>query len=405
MMNSRRRNPHTPQLNAVAENLEKKIRDRTARVGVIGLGYVGVPLVVEMAKAGFQVTGIDIDGSKAEAVNAGKSCISNVPSETLQSLVIKGRIKATQSLAAINNLDSVNICVPTPSRESKTRDLSYVIAATEAIHNHLHPGQLIILESTIYPSTIRDLVLPILQKNGLRLGKDFFLAYSAERIDAGNKTYTALNIPKVISGMTPRCLELARLLYQQFIDRIVPVCSPEVAEMIKLLENTLRSVNIAMANEMALVCHKLGINIWEVIEMAGQISDYQMPDVAISRVMNALNEKQKSLKGSKILGLGVTYKRDTGDILGSPALEIMQGLHNKGAIVYYSDPHVPSLKIGNRILKSTEMTPEVLQSMDCVLVMTDHSAFNYEMIAAHSFLILDKRNALKDFSRSNVIRF
>jgi UDP-N-acetyl-D-glucosamine dehydrogenase len=405
MMSSRRKNPRTPQPAALGENLEKKIRDRTARVGVIGLEYVGLPLVVEMAKAGFQVTGIDFDMSKAEAVNAGKSYLFNVPSETLQSLVTKGRIKATQSLAAVENLDSVNICVPTPLRESKTPDLSYVIAAFEAIHNHLHPVQLLILESTIYPSTIRELVLPILQKNGLRLGKDFFLAYSAERIDASNKIYTAVNIPKVIGGMTPRCMELARLLYQQFIDRLVPVGSPEAAEMVKLLESIFRSVNIAMANEMALICHKLGINIREVIEMAGQINDYQMPDLAISNVINALNEKQKSLKGSKILALGVTYKRDTDDILESPAIEVMRGLLNKGAIVYYSDPHVPSLKIGDLALKSTEMTSEVLQSMDCVLVLTDHSAFNYEMIAAHSFLILDKCNALKDFSRSNVIRF
>jgi UDP-N-acetyl-D-glucosamine dehydrogenase len=400
MMSSHRKNPHTPQPAALGENLEKKIRDRTARVGVIGLGYVGLPLVVEMAKAGFQVTGIDIEMSKAEAVNAGKSDIFNVASETLKSLVTKGRIKATQSLAAVENLDSVNICVPTSLGDSKIPDLAYVIAAFEAIHNHLHPGQLIILESSIYPSTIRGLVLPILQKNGLRLGKDFFFAYSPERIDASNEIYIAPNIPKVIGGVTHRCMELAKLLYQQFIDKIVPVCSPEAAEMVKLLETIFRNVKIAMANEMALVCQKLSINIWEVIEMAGQ-----MTNLTITRVMNALNEKQKSLNGSKILALGVTDKRDTGDIGESLAIELMRGLHDKGAMVHYSDPHVPSLTIGNSILKSTEMTPEVLQSMDCVLVLTDHSAFNYEMIAAHSLLVLCKRNALKDFSGSNVIGF
>jgi UDP-N-acetyl-D-glucosamine dehydrogenase len=386
------------------KELEEKIQNRSARVGVIGLGHVGLPLAFEMAKAGFRVTGIDIDMSKAESVNAGKSYILDVPSETLHSLVTKGRIKATQSLAAVENLDAVSICVPTPLRKTKTPDLSYVIAAVEAIHNHLRPGQLIVLESTIYPSTTRELVLPILEKTGLRLGEDFFLVYSPERFDSANKTHSSRNVPKVIGGMTPRCTELATLLYQQFIERIVPVCSPEAAEIVKLLENTFRSINIAMANEMALICHKLGINIWEVIEMAGQIND-QIPALAISRVMDALNEKQKSLKGSKILTLGVAYKRDTSDIRESPAIEIVRGLHKKGAIVYYCDPHVPSLEIDNLTLKSTEMTPEVLQSMDCVLVLTDHSAFNYEMIATHSFLILDRRDALKDFSGSNVIRF
>lgn len=403
-MDSHQENLHIPQPIAAGQDLEKKIRHRTARVGVIGLGHVGLPLALEMAKAGFRVTGIDIDMSKAESVNAGKSYILDVPSETLHSLVTKGRIKATQSLAAVENLDAVSICVPTPLRKTKTPDLSYVIAAVEAIHNHLRPGQLIVLESTIYPSTTRELVLPILEKTGLRLGEDFFLVYSPERFDSANKTYSSRNVPKVIGGMTPRCTELATLLYRQFIERIVPVCSPEAAEMVKLLENTFRSINIAMANEMALICHKLGINIWEVIEMAGQIND-QIPALAISRVMDALNEKEKSLKGSKILTLGVAYKRDTSDIRESPAIEIVRGLHKKGAIVYYSDPHVPSLEIDNLTLKSTEMTPEVLQSMDCVLVLTDHSAFNYEMIAAHSFLILDRRDALKDFSGSNVIRF
>ena len=393
------------QPGATGEMLEKKIRERTARVGVIGLGYVGLPLVVAMAKAGFRVTGIDIDMSKAEAVNTGKSCIFDVPSETLQFLVTEGRIKATQSLAAVENLDSVNICVPTPLTESNPPDLSYVIAAIEAIHNHLQPGQLIILESTIYPRTIQELVLPILQRKGLLVGKDFFLAYSPEWVDARNKTYTALNIPKVIGGMTPRCMELATLLYRQFIDRVLPVCSPEAAEMVKLLDSTFRNLNIAMANEMALTCHKLGIHTREAAEMARQLSDYQLPNSAISDIMNALNEKQKSLKGSKILALGVTYRRDTDDIRESSAIELLHGLQNKGAIVYYSDPHVQYVKLGNRMLESMELSPEVLQSMDCVLVLMDHSAFNYEMIAAHGLLILDKRNAFKDFAGSNVIRF
>ena len=438
-----------PDGRSVGKELEQKIRDRTARVGIIGLGYVGLPLAVEMAKAGFQVTGIDIDNSRAESVNGGKSYILDVSSETLQSLVTKGRMRATQSLATVENLDALSICVPTPLGKTKTPDLSYIIAAVEAVHNHLRPQQLIILESTTYPGTTRELALPILEKSGLRVGKDFFLAYSPERLDPGNQSYTTQNIPKVIGGITEYCTELATLFYQRFVKTVVPVSSPEVAEMVKLLENTFRSVNIALANEMSLMCQKFSINVWEVIEaaktkpfgfmafypgpglgghcipvdpyyltwkakmngfeprlieLAGYINS-QMPAFTVSHVADALNERRKSLKGSKILVLGVTYKRNTNDIRESPALEVIHGLYEKGALVYYSDPYVPSLEIDNRRLRSTATTPEVLQSMDCVLVLTDHSIVDYQMITANSFLVLDKRNALKDFSGPNVVHF
>jgi UDP-N-acetyl-D-glucosamine dehydrogenase len=436
-----------PQLGPAGKELEKKIRDRSARVGVIGLGYVGLPLVVEMAKEGFQVTGIDIDRQRVDSVNAGISYVLDVPSETLLSFVTKERIKATQSLAAMEDLDTVSICVPTPLRKTKEPDLSYIIAAVEAVHNHIRPGQLIILESTTYPGTTREVVLPILEESGLEVGKDFFLAYSPERVDPGNQSYTTRNIPKVIGGMTPRCTELAALLYQQFVERIVPVASPESAEMVKLLENTFRSVNIALANEMALVCHKLGIDVWEVIEaartkpfgfmafypgpglgghcipvdpyyltwkartngfeprlieLAGEINS-RMPAFTVSRIGDALNERQKSLKGSKILGLGVSYKRDTTDIRESPAIEVLRGLCEKGALVNYSDPYLPSLEINGKAMRSTDLTPAALRSMDCVVVLTDHSAFNYEMVAAHSPLVLDTRNALRRSSSPNVI--
>lgn len=377
------------------KDLERKIRHRTARVGVIGLGHLGLPLAVEMAKAGFQVTGIDIDMSRAESVNAGKSDIVDVPTETLESLVLMGRIKATQSLAAVENLDAVSICVPIPLQKDREPDLSYVIVAVEAIHNHLHAGHLIILESTTYPSTTQEVVLPILEKTGLQLGQDFFLAYSAEQ----NKNYTSRNIPKVIVGMTSRCTELATLLYQQF----VPVSSPEAAKTTRLSKRAFRSVSTAMANEMVLINRELSTNIREAAEMASQING-QTPAFAITDVMDALNENRKSLKGSKILTLGVACKRDTSDIRESPAVEIMRGLHKKGAIVYYSDPYVPSLKINNRTVKSIEMTPEILQNMDCVLVLTDHSAVDYEMIAEHSFLILDRCNVLRNLAGSNIIR-
>ena len=364
-----------PNGRSVGKELEQKIRDRSAQVGIIGLGYVGLPLAVEMAKAGFQVTGIDIDNSRAESVNAGRSYILDVPSEILRSLVRKGRMRATQSLATVENLDALSICVPTPLGKTKIPDLSYVIAAVEAVHNHLRPEHLIILESTTYPGTTRELALQILEKSGLRVGKHFFLAYSPERLDPGNKSYTTQNIPKVIGGITERCTELATLFYQQFVETVVPVSSPEVAEMVKLLENTFRSVNIALANEMALMCQKFAINVWEVIEaaktkpfgfmafypgpglgghcipvdpyyltwkakmngfeprlieLAGHINS-QMPAFTVSHVADALNERQKNLKGSKILVLGVTYKRNTNDMRESPALEVLHGLYEKGA--------------------------------------------------------------------------
>jgi UDP-N-acetyl-D-glucosamine dehydrogenase len=367
----------------VGEELEKKIRHRTARVGVIGLGHVGLSLAIDMARVGFQVTGIDIDMSRAESVNAGKSDIVDVPSEILESLVLAGRIKATQSFAAVENLDAVCICVPVPLQKIREPDLSFVIAAVEAIHNHLHTGHLIILESATYPSTTQEVILPILEKTGLQLGQDFFLAYSAMR----EKNYTNRNIPKVIVGMTPRCTDLATLLYGQ----VVPVYLPEASTM-------------AMADEMVLLDRGVSTGMLETAAMAGKING-ETRAFAVTDVMDALNEKRKSLKGSKILTLGVACKPDTSDIRESSAVKIMRSLHKKGAILYYCDPHVPSLKIDKRTLRSIDMTPEVLQNMDCVLLLTDHSAFNYEMIAGHSFLILDRCNALKDFSAPNVIRF
>jgi UDP-N-acetyl-D-glucosamine dehydrogenase len=427
--------------------LEQKICDRSAKVGVIGLGYVGLPLMLEMAKAGFQVTGIDIDRQRVDAVNAGISYVLDVPSETLLSFVAEEKIKATQALATVENLDTISICVPTPLRKTKDPDLSYVVAAVEAVRRHIRPGQLIILESTTYPGTTSELVQPTLEASGLRAGRDFFLAYSPERVDPGNKNYTTRNIPKVIGGVTPRCTELATLFYQQITETIVPVSSPETAEMVKLLENTYRSVNIALANEMALTCRKLKINVWEVIEaaktkpfgftpfypgpglgghcipidpcyltwrarmngfeprlieLAGQINS-QMPAFTVSRIADVLNERQKSLKGSKILALGVSYKRDTSDIRESPAIEVLQGLREKGAVIYFSDPYVPSLEIDGQVIKSADLIPAIVQSMDCVIVLTDHTAFDYRMIAAHASLILDTRNVLRDFSTANTI--
>jgi len=428
--------------------LKRKIADRSARLGVIGLGYVGLPLVIEMARKGFSVTGIDTDRERVESINAGVSYVLDVPSEVLGALLVVRKVKATESLAAIEDLDTISICVPTPLRKTRDPDLSYVVAAAEAIGNHLHPGQLVILESTTYPGTTQEVVLPILEKSGLQVGRDFFLAYSPERVDPGNRTYTTRNIPKVIGGITPNCTELATLLYQQFVERIIPVSSPGTAEMVKLLENTFRSVNIALANEMALLCNTFGLNVWEVIEaattkpfgfmpfypgpglgghcipvdphyltwkakmngfeprfieLATQINN-QMPAFTVSRVADALNDRQKSLKGSKILGLGVTYKPDVSDIRESPALEVLHKLLEKGALLSYADPYVSTIELGTHLFHSVEVTPALLHSMDCVVILTNHSAFDYRMITTHSPLVVDCRNALKDFPESHILR-
>jgi len=431
-----------------AQGLRRKILDRTAHLGVIGLGYVGLPLVMEMAREEFRVTGIDIDTQRVEAINAGMSYVLDVSSSELLRFVMEERIRATPSLTALKDLDTISICVPTPLRKTKDPDLSYVIAAVEAVRTYLRPGHLIILESTTYPGTTQEVVLPILERSGLSVGKDFFLAYSPERVDPSNTQYTTRNIPKVIGGITPTCTELATLLYQQFIERIVPVSSPSTAEMVKLLENTFRSVNIALANEMAQICDAFGINVWEVIETAKtkpfgfmafypgpglgghcipvdpyyltwkakmtgveprliEVASYinsQMPVFTVNRVADALNGQQKSLKRSQILVLGVSYKRDVNDIRESPALEVLAKLPEKGAVVQYSDPYVPTVEVGEQLLRSVELSPEVLRSQDCTVILTDHSKFEYDMIVAHSPLIVDSRNALRTFPHPHILR-
>jgi len=416
------------QVPNLARELKRRIRTRSARVGIIGLGYVGLPLAVEMAREGFHVTGIDLIKEKVNSINSGISYIPDISSETVASFIADGRLRATQSLSAVGDLDTINICVPTPLRKNKDPELSYVIAAVEVIRNHIQPGQLIILES------------------GLRAGTDFFLAYSPERVDPGNSTYHTRNIPKVVGGVTPRCAEMAVLFYRQFIDNVFSVSSTDCAEMVKLLENTFRSVNIALANEMALACNSFGINVWEVIEaakskpfgfmpfypgpglgghcipvdpyyltwkarmkgceprlieLAGHINS-QMPAFVIRGISDALNERRKCLNGANILALGVAYKRDTNDVRESPALQILMGLDEKGASIHFTDPYIPIVQINEKTLKSVDLTPSVLQSMDLVAILTDHSAFDYSMVAEFSPLIFDTRNALKDTNRGNV---
>jgi len=438
--------PSPAPLPNLARELKKRIRTRTAKTGIIGLGYVGLPLAVEMAKAGFQVTGIDLSQEKVNALNRGLSYIPDVPSQTVESFVAADRLRATQSLAAVAELDTINICVPTPLRKNKNPELSYIIAAVEVIRNHIRAGQLIILESTTYPGTTREVVLPILEESGLKAGSDFFLAYSPERVDPGNSIFHTQNIPKVVGGITPRCAETAVFFYRQYIDNVFSVSSTDCAEMVKLLENTFRSVNIALANEMALTCHSFGINVWEVIEaaktkpfgfmpfypgpglgghcipvdpyyltwkarmkgceprlieLAGHINS-QMPAFVIRGMADALNEKRKCLNGAKVLALGVAYKRDTNDVRESPALQVLLGLQEKGCEICFSDPYVPQITINETNLDSVTLSPELLQSMDLVVVLTDHSKFNYAMIAKFSPLIFDTRNALSDLAQPNV---
>ncbi|MFQ6111201.1 MAG: nucleotide sugar dehydrogenase, partial [Nitrospinota bacterium] len=360
--------------------LLKTIRARTARAGIVGLGYVGLPLAVEFARAGFPTVGIDVDGERIEKLGRGESYVTDVSSSAVRRLISSGRLSVTSQFDVIGKLDTVNICVPTPLRKSRDPDLSCVVSAAEEIKKYLHPGQLVILESTTYPGTTEEIVLPILESTGLKVGKDFFLAFSPERTDPGNKAFTTRNIPKVVGGVTPRCTQMARALYGRCLERVVVVSSPRVAEMVKLLENTFRSVNIALVNEMALMCDRMGINVWEVIEaaktkpfgfmpfypgpglgghcipidpfylswkakmdgfearfieLAGQVNA-SMPSFVVEKVAAALNARMRSVKGSKILSLGVAYKRNINDVRESPALDVMDLLARRGALLSYS---------------------------------------------------------------------
>ncbi|HKD07546.1 MAG TPA: nucleotide sugar dehydrogenase [Bryobacteraceae bacterium] len=432
--------------NANAELLAGKIRSRTAHVGVVGLGYVGLPLAVEYAQAGYKVTGIDVSETKAASVNAGDSYVGDVPSSVLAPLVEKGLLRATSDFSAIRDLDTVNICVPTPLRKTKDPDMSYILAACQEIERHFHAGMLIILESTTYPGTTDELVLPLLEKSGLKVGQDFFLCFSPERVDPGNAKFQTKNIPKVVGGTTAACTALGKLFYSQALERVVPVSSTQVAEMVKLLENTFRMINIGLVNEIAIMCDSMGINVWEVIEAAAtkpfgfmpfypgpglgghcipidpfylswktkqagiearfiELAGYingQMPHFVVGKVQNALNEVGKPLKGSKICIFGVAYKRDIDDVRESPALDIMLLLKRRGAEISFVDPHVGEMRLDGDALQSSG--PAVARTADCVVIVTDHSSFDYAAILRDAALIVDTRNALKGVTSPKVFR-
>jgi UDP-N-acetyl-D-glucosamine dehydrogenase len=432
-----------PSASPLATALHDKLATRTARVGVVGLGYVGLPLAVEFARGGFRVTGIDLDARKVAAINAGESYIQDVPTADVARFHAAGQLDATTDARDVAALDTINICVPTPLRKTKDPDLSYVVSAVEMIAAHLRPGQLVILESTTYPGTTDEVVKPILEKGGLVAGRDFFLAFSPERVDPGNAKWHTRNVPKVVGGLTPACTSLAKALYSASVDTVVEVSSPRVAEMVKLLENTFRAVNIGLVNELALMCDRLGINVWEVvdaaatkpfgfmpfypgpglgghcipidpfylswkvkevgfearfIELAGHVNG-AMPHHVVQKVADALNTHAKAVRGSSVLVLGVSYKRDIDDFRESPAIDVMAELHQKGARLSYHDPYVPRVPahdwpVGEDI-SSVPLTPETLAAADCVVILTDHRVFDYAAIVKYARLIVDSRNAIK----------
>jgi UDP-N-acetyl-D-glucosamine dehydrogenase len=429
------------------EALKEKIQSKTARVGIVGLGYVGLPLATEFAKAGFNVTGIDVLAPKVDGLNRGESHVQDVSSEEIATLVREKRFHATTDFSVVRDLDTINICVPTPLRKTKDPDMTFIVSAVEEIARHFHPGLLIILESTTYPGTTDELLLPTFEKLGYKAGEDFFLCFSPERVDPGNPTYQTHNTPKVVGGITPACTEMGNLFFSQALEQVVPVANTRVAEMVKLLENTFRMINIGLVNEMALMCDGMGINVWEVIdaaatkpfgfmpfypgpglgghcipidpfylswktkqsgiearfiELAGYING-NMPHFVVDKIQTALNNHGKPVKGSRIHVAGVAYKRNIDDMRESPALDIILLLKKRGALITYSDPFVPQLKLDGVSLKS-EPLKESAAASDCVVIVTDHSDFDYEALLASSRLIVDTRNAMKNFHSDKIVR-
>ena len=432
----------------VSETLASKIKSRTARIGVIGLGYVGCPLAVEFASAGYNVTGIDVQDFKVDTINSGRSHIQDVPTATVEALVNAGKLRATTDFSVVSELDAISICVPTPLRKTKDPDMSYVVAACREIARYAHPGMLIVLESTTYPGTTEELLLPMLETSELQVGRDLFLCFSPERVDPGNPNFQTVNIPKVIGGITAECTKMGALLYSQALHKIVPVSSTQVAEMVKLLENTFRLINIGLVNEMALMCDRMGINVWEVIdaaatkpfgfmpfypgpglgghcipidpfylswktkqagiearfiELAGYING-QMPHFVVDKIQNALNDDHKPVRNSHVHILGVAYKRNIDDVRESPALDIIHLLMQRGARVTYSDPMVDRLLVdGFGSLESREALAASSEA-DCVVVVTDHSTFDYPGILQNAKLVVDTRNAYKGNPSPKVVR-
>ena len=432
----------------MSESLTEKIRARQASVGVIGLGYVGLPLAVEFAKAGLRTIAFDVDTDKVEKIRRGESYIGDVPDNEIQTVAATGHLVATSDFSELASVDTIDICVPTPLRKTGDPDLSYVVSAVDEIARRLHPGHLVILESTTYPGTVDEVVRPKLESGGLKAGRDFYLAFSPERVDPGNPEWKTRNIPKVVGGVDDASTEVAVLLYEQIVDSVVPVSSTTVAEMVKLLENTFRAVNIGLANELALMCGRLGIDVWEVIEaakskpfgfmpfypgpglgghcipidpfylswkakqkgfesrfieLAGHINA-GMPRYVVERIADALNSQSRAINGSRVHLFGVAYKPNVSDIRESPAIDVALLLQERGAVLSYSDPYVPHLSEKTLALEAIDQETALAVGIDCAVITTDHRGFDYGDIARRAPVVVDTRNALKDVDAGNIFK-
>ena len=430
------------------QNLLGRIATRDARIGVVGLGYVGLPLAVEFAESGFRVLGLDVQADKVEQINRGRSYIDDVSDDRVRNLVDSGKLSATACYADLREVDAISICVPTPLRKTRDPDMSYIIQAARSIAEICRRGMLIVLESTTYPGTTEEIILPEIVGADLTAGEDIFIAFSPERIDPGNTEFSVRNTPKVVGGITANCTEVATALYKSAVDEIITVSSPTTAEMVKLLENTFRAVNIALVNEMALMCDKLDIDVWEVIQAAAtkpfgympfypgpglgghcipvdplylswklRTLDYKarfielaseinasMPYYVLDKITEALNNQERSVRGSRVVILGVAYKRNVDDVRESPALDIISLLRQRGADVSYHDPHVPAIVLESDIhMQSEEYGVQLLQGAHCVVVVTDHSAFDWDEIAGNSKVIVDTRHVYGDKDDGHII--
>jgi UDP-N-acetyl-D-glucosamine dehydrogenase len=432
-------------METIQTSLTHRLQDHTARIAIVGLGYVGLPLATVFAEAGYAVTGIDLDTRKVSALCQGESYVLDVPSEQVKRLVASGRLTATTDFSALAQADAVSICVPTPLRKTGDPDLSFIVSATDALAPHMHPGMIVVLESTTYPGTTREMVLPRLEARGLQAGVDFFLAFSPERVDPGREDWTTYNTPKVVGGITPACSEVASTWYSQALKTVVPVSSAEVAEMAKLLENTFRMINIGMVNELALICDRLGVDVWEVIdaaatkpfgfmkftpgpglgghcipidplylswklkafnytarfiELASEINT-NMPRFVVTKVMDALNDRGRALKGANVLVLGAAYKPDIDDLRESPALDVIHLLRQKGANVRYHDPYIRHIAHNEWEMTSVADVMAAASAADCVVIVTNHRSYDYPALLDCAPLIVDTRNALGKLGKNH----
>ena len=430
-------------------SLIEKINDKSAKIGVIGLGYVGLPLAVEFANAGYEVLGIDVDETKIDSINSSSNYIKDIEDNILKNAVQKNLLKATNDYSRVDELDAISICVPTPLNKEKNPDISYIVSVMEGIKNYIHEEMIIILESTTYPGSTNELILPYLEKEKLIVGQNICLCFSPERIDPGNEFYNTNNTPKIIGGITQKCSEVGKILYSKIIKKIITVSSTETAEMVKLLENTFRAINIGLVNEVAIMCEKLGVNVWEVIEAAGtkpfgfmkftpgpglgghcipidpyylswklKTLDYdarfiklageintQMPKHVVDLISSSLNKYQKSINGSKILIFGVAYKKDIDDYRESPAIDIIEILKKEGSEVHYFDPYIPCLSFNKIMMKGLdEINPELIKDFDACVILANHSNIDYNLIDENASLIIDTRNVFGNKQGKHLIR-